>query len=112
MWARPIQSSAPLGNAVGHVEVCVRVEVHETHAPVDFHVGRDRPDADGAVTTKHKRRLARIQRIAYPPCGVPHDLDDLSAVLGSRPLAIGTPPPHLAIAVITDGDAEAPQRLH
>jgi hypothetical protein len=54
----------------------VRVEVHETHAPVDFHVGRDRPDADGAVTTKHKRRLARIQRIAYPPCGVPHDLDE------------------------------------
>ena len=64
----------------------------------------DRSDPDRAVATEHERRLVRLGRLLDPTCRVGDDLDDPLQVLSATSLAVRSPPPRHAIAVVTHVD--------
>jgi hypothetical protein len=98
-------------HALGHVEISVGVEIDEPDALPGGHVAGDGADTDRAVAADHKCQLVLGDRVAHAASGVLHDLDDLGGVLCVSILAIRSPPPYLAVAVILDSDVRSSQHV-
>ena len=89
-------------HAVGHVEIRVGIEVHEPDTLPGGDVSGDGANADRAITAHDKGDLVVAGRVFHPAGSVLRDLDDLGGVLRPAILAIRSPAPHLAVAVIVN----------